>query len=192
MSSELAAPPTADVDRTDCPQLDWDALYRTHASTVTRWVSRLAGPTADVDDLVHEVFMAAAAGRFRGEAQLTTWLYRITARTVGRWRRRHRWWHRRTGPLTDDDAPLPTPNSDPEGQVAHRQQVRLLYRILDQLSDRDREILILHQLEELTGPEIADLYGLTNNAVWVRIHRARKRFERALQRHHQEETKHAR
>ena len=59
---------------------DLDAIYRAHAGTVARWAAKLAGPGNDVEDLVHEVFLVARRRlpEFRGDAKVTTWLYRIT------------------------------------------------------------------------------------------------------------------
>jgi len=59
---------------------DLDALYRQYAPAVARWVAHLGGPRIDVDDLVHEIFLVAhrRLAEFRGEAKVTTWLYRIT------------------------------------------------------------------------------------------------------------------
>jgi len=68
-------------------------LYRRHAETVARWVSRLGGPLVDVEDLVHEVFLVAQRKRpsDRGAARITTWLYRVTAKVVSHRRRKDRW-----------------------------------------------------------------------------------------------------
>src|SRR4029079_18131933 len=72
------------------PPLDLDDAYRAHAARVARWVGHLGGPSADVDDLVHEIFLVAdrRLSDFGGDAKLTTWLYRITERVV-RGRRRN-------------------------------------------------------------------------------------------------------
>jgi RNA polymerase sigma-70 factor (ECF subfamily) len=58
------------------------AIYREHAELVKRWALRLGGPGLDAEDFVHEVFMVVQRRlpEFRGEAKLTTWLYRITLR----------------------------------------------------------------------------------------------------------------
>lgn len=194
-SSDVAAAPGPTVDHAQPAKneaVDWDELYRAHAATVARWASRLAGPTADVDDLVQEVFMAASASHFRQEAQVTTWLYRITARTVFRWRRRNSWWSRLVRLNEEHADRWADPRNTPEATAALSQQVRLLYRVLDELSDKDREALILHELEGLTGPQIAELWGATDNAVWVRLHRARQRFEKVLRRFERQESSHAR
>lgn len=154
---------------------DWEAVYRAHAAAVARWAARLAGPTEDVEDLVHEVFLVVQARlpSFRGEGKLTTWLYRITVNVVRHQRRKNRL-RRWLGlaPLVEPEALGPAPDE----QVAARQALRRVYVALEGLSERERRVLILHELEGLTGPEIAELEGVTPSAVWVRLHRARKHF----------------
>ncbi len=73
----------ADLDASD-PELLFDHLYENYEPMVERWVRRLAGPSADVEDLVHDVFVVALRrrGEFRGEAKVSTWLFRITELVV--------------------------------------------------------------------------------------------------------------
>src|SRR6185436_17074685 len=67
----------------------FEAVYREHVMTVARWVARLGGPLLDVEDITHDVFVKVQRElpRFRGDAQLTTWLFTLTSNTV-RTRRR--------------------------------------------------------------------------------------------------------
>lgn len=164
---------TADADL----PLDWETVYRRHGPDVARWAARLAGPGEDVDDLLHEVFLVVQAkiGEFRGDARLTTWLYRITVNVVRHQRRRQRW-RRWLGQVPDH----PDPAAGPAETAEARQALDLVYRALEDLREPDRRVLILHQLEGLTGPEIAELEGIAPSSVWVRLHRARKRFAAAL------------
>ena len=69
----------AEVDASD-PELLFDHLYENYEPLVERWVRRLAGPSADVEDLIHDVFVVALRRRseFRGDAKVSTWLFRIT------------------------------------------------------------------------------------------------------------------
>jgi hypothetical protein len=62
----------------------FDAVYRAHAKTVSRWASRLLGPGGDCEDVVQEVFIVVRhkLPRFEGPAEITTWLYEITVRVV--------------------------------------------------------------------------------------------------------------
>jgi len=74
--------------------LSFEAVYRAHAKTVSRWASRLLGPGGDCEDVVQEVFIVVRhkLPRFDGRAVVTTWLYEITVRVVQDWQRRRRWW----------------------------------------------------------------------------------------------------
>jgi len=79
--------------------LSFDAVYRAHAKTVSRWASRLLGPGGECEDVVQEVFIVVRhkLPRFHGPAEITGWLYEITVRVVQEWRRRRRWWSWVTG-----------------------------------------------------------------------------------------------
>jgi RNA polymerase sigma-70 factor (ECF subfamily) len=68
-----------EVDASD-PERLFDHLYENYEPSIERWVRRLAGPSAEVEDLVHDVFVVALRRRseFRGDAMVTTWLFRIT------------------------------------------------------------------------------------------------------------------
>jgi RNA polymerase sigma-70 factor (ECF subfamily) len=159
--------------------LDLDEIYRSHAGTIARWVSHLGGPNADVDDLVHEIFLVAdrRLSEFRGEAKLTTWLYRITEHVVrGRRRRdRIRRWLGRTRRVDLERALAPT-HLTPIEELERRRAVESVYRILDRLPDKYREVLVLFELEGASGEEIAALTGRKLATIWVHLHRARTRF----------------
>jgi RNA polymerase sigma-70 factor (ECF subfamily) len=168
-----ASPPSAraaDSIETMCAQ---------HLAKVKRWARRLAGPSADLEDLVHEIFLVAGRRlpEFRGNAKVTTWLYRITERVAldGRRRNRFRRWfaHARSVEIERNFSPSqPTPLDELERRYA----AESVYRILDRLPDKYRTVLILFELEELSGEEIAALTGLKVSTVWVQLHRARTSF----------------
>jgi RNA polymerase sigma-70 factor, ECF subfamily len=158
---------------------DLDEVYRTHAARVARWVGHLGGPNADVDDLVHEIFLVAdrRLPDFRGDAKLTTWLYRITERVV-RGRRRNeriRRWLAQVRRADVQRALSPT-QLTPIEELERRHNVDTVYRILNRLPDKYREVLILFELEGASGEEIAALTGRKLATVWVHLHRARARF----------------
>jgi RNA polymerase sigma-70 factor, ECF subfamily len=159
--------------------MDLDALYRAHASTVARWANRLAGPGADVDDLVHEIFLVAGQhlSEFRGEAKVTTWLYRITERLALARRRRERFrhWFSRARAFDIENAFSPS-QPTPVDVLERQQSIESVYRMLDRMPDKYRTVLILFEIEELSGEEIAALTGQKESTVWVRLHRARAHF----------------
>ena len=158
---------------------DLDSLYRAHAPTVARWASRLAGPDADVEDLVHEIFLVAGRRlpEFRGDAKVTTWLYRITERIALGDRRRDRFrrWFARTRAVEIQRSFSPS-QPTPLDALERQQAAESAYRILDRLPDKYRTVLILFELEEMSGEEIAALTGLKPATVWVQLHRARRRL----------------
>jgi RNA polymerase sigma-70 factor (ECF subfamily) len=164
-------------------ELDFDAVYRAHVDRVARWAARLGGPTIDAQDVVQDVFVVVhrELGKFRGEAKLTTWLYEITAKQVRHRRRtdrRRRWLRGLFGASLSQSAWQPRA---PIRVVADRQLTTLVYRVLDSLSDRDRTLLILFDVEGHSGEEIAEMIGAKLPSVWVRLHRARKRFRAVVQ-----------
>jgi RNA polymerase sigma-70 factor (ECF subfamily) len=175
----LSSSETTPVDVGDARLPSLDAIYREHAGTVARWAAKLVGPGADVEDLVHEIFLVARRRlpEFRGEAKVSTWLYRITERVVRQNRRRDgfRRWFARARRLEIEDATVPT-RLTPVDALERRQSTEVCYRILDRMPDKYRTVLILFELEELSGEEIASLTGLKLATVWVHLHRARSRF----------------
>jgi RNA polymerase sigma-70 factor (ECF subfamily) len=156
-------------------ELLFDHLYETYEPMVERWVRRLAGPSADVEDMVHDVFVVALRrrGEFRGDAKVSTWLFRITQLVVRkrRFRRRLRQFldvlHR-----SHEEAVAP-PSPTPLEVLEDRQRCARLYSALDRLPEKYRTVIIMCDIEGSGAEEVGQLIGLTANAVWVRVHRAR-------------------
>src|SRR5262245_55376674 len=171
-------------ERPTPPPLEIADLYREHGRQVTRWVAHLGGPMIDVDDVVQEVFLAAHQHRhrFRGDARVSTWLYSITARLVSKARRRARWRLWLSGSAADTAAELASCRANPIELLEQRQAQMRVYQILDRLSERQRTILALFEIEGHSGEEIATLTGQRVETVWVQLHRARAAFLRELQR----------
>jgi RNA polymerase sigma-70 factor (ECF subfamily) len=172
-------------DRPDIP-LETEALYRAYGRTVERWASRLGGPSSDLEDVVQEVFLKVdrLLPSFRGEAKVTTWLYRITENVAGHARRKQRWrrWLWGGG---DDAAGAPANLAaldraraarGPAEALEARETARLVYRILDDLPEKYRVVLILFEIDGMSGEEIAERTGHKLATVWVHLHRARERF----------------
>lgn len=158
--------------------LDFDAVYQAHAQTVARWAARLGGPGVDAEDITQEVFLVAdrRLREFRGESQLATWLFSVTAKIVANDRRRRRlrrWWLRLTPNAGHDRAAA---TDTPLEQLERRERRRQFYEALDGLGERQRRVLVLFELEGLSIAEIAALTGLRAGNVRVLLHRARAAF----------------
>jgi RNA polymerase sigma-70 factor (ECF subfamily) len=164
----------ADVDAADPEQL-FDHLYESYEPAVERWVRRLTGPSAEVEDLVHDVFVVALRRRheFRGEAKVSTWLFRITQWVVRKRRFRNRVRQFLDVLHRDQEEVLVLPSPTPLELVERRQQCARLYQALDRIPDKYRTAVILCDIECMAADEVGQLLGLTANAVWVRVHRGR-------------------
>ncbi len=182
----VLAPPEAALmaDAPSASRLSFDEVYRLHAPSVVRWVSRLGGPQIDLEDAVQEVFAIVdrRLGEFVPEAKVTTWLFRITENVVRHQRRKQRLWRWLRGSADvvagQQRAPGPSPLDDAEQRSAREQ----VYRILDGMNERYRTALILSELEGLGTEEIAERLGVSRENFWVLLHRARADFVRRLSR----------
>ncbi len=158
---------------------DFASLFREHAEFVRRVIFRMAGPGLEVDDLVQQTFAAAIEGwaSFGHQSAERGWLHGIALRTVGTARRRAR--IRRLFQL---NAPPSEPVFVPTPALEARDAMALVYRLLDRLSEKKRTVFILSELEGMSAVEIAKLVGATVGTVRVRLHHARKEFDRLLAR----------
>jgi RNA polymerase sigma-70 factor, ECF subfamily len=164
--------------------LDPEAIYRMHVHQVGRWVVRLGGPAIDVEDTVHDIFAIAFArlASFRGDSSMATWLFGITDKVVRQRRRKPRWWRRPSGTADETAGALPASGPNPLEAFEQVQAAQNVYRVLDRLSENDRRILILFELEELVAEQVAEMLGIRAANARLRLHRARARFLRAYQR----------
>ncbi len=172
-------------------ELELESIYRTHSATVSKWIRRLWGPsrreaTADVEDLLHEVFLVVQRrlGTFRGQSAVSTWLYSITVRVVTARRRKNRlrrllW--RNAEPELESE--IEQAASEPaSAELFRNETARLVYAVLDELAERDRTLLILFELERLPGAEIAAIVEISERNLWVALTRARARFKKIFER----------
>lgn len=178
IARRLAVPPEPSPGG---PVASFDDVYARHASAVGRWAVRLGGPKLDADDIVQEVFVLVheQLPRFRPEARLTTWLFRITRNVVRTHLRRERW-SRRLGRGEEVPESLADPSASASEGAERLLLRRLLYRVLDQMSEKYRTILVLFEIEERSGEEISELLGVKLATVWVWLHRARLDFQKRL------------
>lgn len=159
-----------------------DELYQRFRRQVAGNLYRVLGDRTDLEDLVQEVFVIAFRGldRFRGDARLSTWLYRICVNVaLGRIRTRKR--RPAAYGVADLDAAEADPSlverpETPERSLQRQQDRARVYRALDQLAPKKRIVLYLHEIEGLDLKEIA--YLVESNAVTVRtrLFYARKEF----------------
>lgn len=156
------------------PAFDFDQIYRDHVQQVARWAAWLTGSHGDPEDVVQDVFVTAhrLLPSFRGDAALSTWLFRLTQNASRQHRRRstrRRWLRIATSVFTPTAEHAPSP----EHLLSSSQELALVQAALDSLPEKYRTVLILSRLEGLSGDQIATLTGTKLATVWVHLHRAR-------------------
>jgi RNA polymerase sigma-70 factor (ECF subfamily) len=143
--------------------------------------------------LTQTVFAKAAKGlpTFRGDAQTSTWLYRIAANVASDWlRSRSTHEAELTVPLSDasgDDMRATTIGSadvdsrpSPEQQLSQKDMHDCIRREMGKLPDAHRDVLMLSALGALSDDEIAATLGISKGNVKVRLHRARQEFRKII------------
>ncbi|MEO1061515.1 MAG: sigma-70 family RNA polymerase sigma factor [Actinomycetota bacterium] len=159
----------------------FEELVRLTHVDVYSLARRLTGDPDDARDVVQETYLRAyrAIGRFRGDAQFSTWLYRITANCASTMR--HRRGRHRHVELPDDHAEIDRDlHHDPEAQVATvglRDRLEAAIRLLP---PKLRSVVVLRDLHGLSHRDIAAQLGITESAAKVRLHRARKQLQADL------------
>ncbi len=163
-----------------------DELYHRFRRQVAANLYRVLGDRSDLDDLVQEVFVIAFRGleRFRGDARLSTWIYRICVNVaLGRIRTRKR----RPPPvgMADLDAAQTDPSlterpETPDRSLERRQDQARVYRALETLAPKKRIVLYLHEIEGLDLKEIAYLVDSNPVTVRTRLFYARREFYKAI------------
>ena len=157
-----------------------ELVRRTYADTYTL-AFRLTGDEEDARDVAQETYLRAHRGlkRFRGDAQFSTWLHRITANCAATLlSRRGRFRH---DPLPEDGAIADTyVLRDPSAQADVESLRGELQTALLELPDKLRTVVVLRDIYDLPHEAIARELGISETAAKVRLHRARKRLRERL------------
>lgn len=157
----------------------WRSLYERHASQVYRFLSAMGIRDSDREDACQDVFIAVyrSLPSFRGDSQLSTWIYRITSRTTSRLIQKKRLRQALTTLL--DGQPPPQNGPDPSEETA---RALVLERMLERLNPKKRAVLVLFELEGVPVDEISRIVGCPTNTVWSRLHHARLELTKMAER----------
>ena len=168
----------------------FDKLYRDHVDLIYRYAYRLCGEVEAAKDLVQETFLNAYRGikDFRGEAQISTWLYTIASRACLRMRRKRKGEPERElsleefVPTSEGEFRLQIPMDGltPEAALQNKQLREALESAINQLPKKYRMTLVLRDMEGLSAKEVGAIVGLSERAVKSRLHRARLFVRREL------------
>ncbi len=161
-----------------------ETIFNLHSGKLYSVAHRILGEAADTEEVIQDVFWTVyrKAKSFKGESQLSTWLYRLTVNAaLGRIRRskkkREVEYEEYLPKFQEDGHHLVRPVvdwSDTLDEKYARQEVHgILRKALDELKPIDRSVVVLSDMEGLADKEIAAALSLTVSAVKTRLHRAR-------------------
>lgn len=162
----------------------FNQLVRRWEGPIYQLVLRMVGDRSEAEELSQEVFVTVfkAIDGFRGDAKLSTWLYRIAVNHCkNRIKYLGRRAHRRHDALDEErdgpaeTGPLPTHGNvpGPEAAAVGRQSEALIQRALGSLDAEHRTLVVLRDVQGLTYEAIQDVTGLAEGTVKSRLHRAR-------------------
>ena len=152
----------------------WALLYSRYARATANFLKRLGVEPEALDDAVQEVFLQAfrSLDKFRQEAAVKTWLYRLAVTQARKSRERAHFTRRIRRLLALEITPDMECVEDQAGQAE-----RLLHAALNQLTALEREAFVLYELEGQCGAELAAIFGCPEATVYRRLHDARKKFQ---------------
>ena len=152
----------------------FDLLVARHGDGLYRFALRQCRTERDAEDATQDGLLAAwrGASGWRGDAAPRTWLFQVVLHACRRRGRRRAGEPDRHEGL-DEAAALPSDGQAADDRVATRQAGQALRRALAGLPDEAREVLLLRDVEGLSGEEAAAVLGLGLPAMKSRLHRAR-------------------
>ncbi|GAA3126348.1 RNA polymerase sigma factor [Streptosporangium carneum] len=154
----------------------FEIVYRETYGRITAYTVRRCASPQDAADVVAETFAIAwrRIGELPDGEEAALWLYGVARKVLANHRRGE--FRRQARNVRLDTEMADLYGASPDSGV----ELRAIAQIFQSLSDDDRELLSLVAWEGLDRQEIAVVLGLSRNAVRVRLHRARRRFARAL------------
>ena len=161
-------------------EVDFGTLFREHFAYVWGALRRLGVSENDVEDLAHEVFLNVyrKVSEFDPRRPPRPWLFAFVYRVASQHRRRAR--HRREVITTDAVAPDPVGAADV--QLISHEERSLLVRALDELDLERRAVLVLHEWDGESVPEVARALGIPLNTAYSRLRLARQDLAAAVHR----------
>ncbi len=155
----------------DRPDALFQEVYRDHAGLLARVARGFTESSADRDDLLQDILVALwrALPHFKGQAKLTTYVYRVAHSTALNWKRSRQRYRRKV----ERFALAPVAGDEPAGPDHER--LNWLYARIRELPPTDRTLIMLY-LDKVPYADIAEITGLTESNIGVRLHRIKQQL----------------
>ena len=176
--------------------LDIHVIYETFHPKIVRYLTHMVG-RRDAEDLTQEVFVKVnqALKTFRGESQLSTWIYRIATNAALDKLRSPSFRQTRQKSISeesivegeieivDKDAWTGDKKPSVETSLIRKEMNECIRGIVESLPENYRTAVILSELEGFKDHEIAEIIGVSISTAKIRLHRARSRLKKELENH---------
>ncbi len=163
-------------------ELAWEALVRMYQSRVYSVALQYVRNPDEARDLAQDIFVRVyrRLDTFQGHETFLPWLMRLARNASIDHLRRKKARPPRTDISVDEGPQIPDPGPDPEQNWMTDRRRRLVYQALEQVSEANREMILLKEIQGLNLQEIADLLAVPMGTVKSRSNRARLELARAI------------
>lgn len=160
------------------PHLEFDAVYAGQVHFIWRVLRGMGVSDALVEDAVQDVFLVVhrRLAEFDGRFSIKTWLFEIAFRVACNYRRKGQ----RAAELKPLDEGFRDSAPSPAEHAERDEALHLAEELLGELEDNKRAVLVLSEIEGMTGPEIAAIMGTPLNTIYTWLRRARAELSDAL------------
>jgi len=158
-----------------------DQEFRTLVENLTPFLFKILTPWSfskeTVEDIVQEVWYKVYRyiDRFKGNSNISTWIYRIAVNTASTWKRKVKFDN-----LQEDNLQDKNPQTDPSLRVEIDELRKNITNALDKLKSSEREIVVLRVWGEMPFDKIAEQLNSTENSIRVRYFRAIEKLKKSL------------
>ena len=161
----------------------FEELYSQHIAIVWKTARAFTASKEDRDDLFQEILVSLwqALPNFEARSKLSTYVYRIAHRRALNWKRTRQRYENKLALFQDELPELKIPGPDPQAQA----RIEWLYWSINELRPVDRTICLLY-LDGISYREMADILGLSEENIGIRVHRCKQQLANLLESHHEE------
>jgi RNA polymerase sigma-70 factor (ECF subfamily) len=159
----------------------FEVLVRRHEKAIFNLIYRLLGNYDEAAEVAQEVFLSAfkSIHQFRGDANFSTWLYRIGLNHASTRRKSLHCSLQRHVPL-DGTEVIADGTVDPVKNVEHKEIQQRIQQALNSLDPEDARIILLRDLQDVPYEDVAEMLDIPVGTVKSRLHRARQALRTSL------------
>jgi RNA polymerase sigma-70 factor (ECF subfamily) len=180
MTEPVARRQALPVEAALAVRVDFRTVFELEGDYVARSLRRLGVRSSDVEDATHEVFVAVHArlGEYDPTRPIRPWLFAFAYRVACAEKRRP---HRRMD-LVDEMPEVPDQRGNADELVEQNERRALLLAALDALSPEQRAVVVMHEIDGITVPEIAAAFDIPLNTAYSRLRLGREELARSVRR----------